>query len=417
LDFTRSGRGVGVHCRKRNGIVLFYISFVWLGVVIAFIAATVIRLRAFEVFGKRAYPSGPEPPSVSVIIPARNEAEAIGSCVDGVLSQTYSPDRLEIIVVDDSSTDNTPTVVQKIAESDARVRLIPAGLKPRDWIGKNLACWQGAQAASGQWLCFIDSDTFLEPSVLSTAMRTATAKGADLFSVFPFLELQGSWERLLVPPGLIAILLAMDARKINDASHKEAAAASGAFMMIRRSAYESVGGHRTVRGKITEDIALARVFKSAGFNLFLMRGSRLIRAHMFETLRAAWQGVPRIGVDVTGGSGAVLLFSLLALLMGWVSIGLSIIAALRVADTLTPESEVWIAVAALLGLVILATANALAAHTCKIPSIYGILFPVGFTLLAIAGLNTIRLHRRGSVCWGGREYTLNRESQDWSSKG
>ena len=201
---------------------------------------------------------------VSVIIPARDEEANIGRCLSCLQEQNLRPECFEVIVVDDGSTDRTRELAEHVG-GDA-VRVISAGEVPEGWLGKPHACHVGAAAAKGGILMFIDADTFAEPGMLSTCARTVEEQPCDLLSIAPHEEIKGVWERLVMPWGFALLALSFPFRKINDPNHA-AALANGQCMVFRRTCYDAIGGHAAIRGRVQDDVVLARRVKQHGFRL------------------------------------------------------------------------------------------------------------------------------------------------------
>ncbi len=186
---------------------LFLVALTWLGIVTGLLVVTLWarRLRTLDMLRPgHDHPTEPTAPSLNVVLPVRNEATNIERCLAGLMAQTYPSERLNILVVDDNSTDETAALVRRVAESDPRVRLMEAGPLPSGWTGKSHACWRGALAGQSEWLCFVDADTVAAPALLSTALALAQDRAIDLLSLFPFVELDSFWERLIFPAGLLA---------------------------------------------------------------------------------------------------------------------------------------------------------------------------------------------------------------------
>src|SRR5579864_182200 len=196
----------------------------------------------------------PGQPEVSIIIPARNEEASLGSCLESLVAQNGVA--LEIIVVNDHSTDRT----REIANSFPNVKVMDAPPLPPGWTGKNNAAMTGAAQATGEWLLFTDADTVHLPGSLARALNEAKAGRAALLSCSPEQVVSGFWERAVMP--LIFAELAAHYRpsEVSDPT-SPAAAANGQYILIRREAYDAIGGHAVVADKILEDVELARAVK------------------------------------------------------------------------------------------------------------------------------------------------------------
>ena len=198
-------------------------------------------------------------PEVSVIVPARNEEACLAGCLRSLVGQ-HGP-AYEVIVVDDHSGDATRAIAERFP-----VRVIAAEALPSNWSGKCNAAFAGARSAKGKWLLFTDADTKHAPASIACGLREAIASGAALLSYSPKQEVQGFWERVLMP--VIFAELAATYRPADVCNPAlPAAAANGQYLLIRRDAYEAIGGHAAVAANILEDVALAKRAKQAGYRL------------------------------------------------------------------------------------------------------------------------------------------------------
>lgn len=234
---------------------------------------------------------GPDPaPQISVIVPARNERRNIRRCVQALLAQTYP--NYELVVVDDRSTDATPEILaelEKSALASDRLKIVRGAEPPAGWAGKPHALQQGVACAQGDWLCFVDADTFAAPEMLASSLKAAQDHTADLFTMLTAQELGSFWEKVVLPLVFTALSFGFPARRVNDPSKPEAIA-NGQFILIKSQVYTAVGGHAAVRERIDEDKALAEVVKRAGFRLIMADGRRVARTRMYTSLAEIWEG-------------------------------------------------------------------------------------------------------------------------------
>ncbi len=185
----------------------------------------------------------PEPaPLISVLIPARNEAANIGSCLDSLRKQDYS--NLEILVLDDSSTDDTAAIVERVAAEDRRVRLLKGQPLVAGWAGKPYACHQLAKEARGSWLLFTDADTIHAPSTLRHVLSAALNARADLVSGFPYQRTTSIWQKMAMPILFYFMLLCwMPFWWIQRSGRTLPSVAIGQFLFFSTDAYRAIGGH------------------------------------------------------------------------------------------------------------------------------------------------------------------------------
>ena len=377
----------------------------YLAVVVLALWRAVRQLGCYETVARLSPASGDESPSVAIIVPARNEADHIADCLDGLLRQDYPCDRLTLTVVDDGSTDGTRQCIRRLASADRRLRSIEVDELPTGWTGKSYACWRGALAASkdgAAWLCFIDADTSAAPALIGSAVGIARQRGLAMLSLEPFQELTTLLDRLVVPVGLFAIAVTQDLRRTSSAAHPEASV-NGQFILIRTDAYFAAGSHFAARGEICEDGALARLVTQAGYSLAVLGAERLIRTRMYSRAAEVWEGLSKNVTETLGGSGRGLAVAAAGVLVGWASLLLPITIGLDAAAHPEPARYLALLVASLASSAVYATQIALARHF-HIPGWYGLLFPLSCSIAALIVVNAALARHRGRAAWKGRTY-------------
>jgi chlorobactene glucosyltransferase len=382
------------------------LSLLWALVVATLIGRALRQHRAYEVV--QPAPLLGAAPMIDIVVPARNEADAIRDCLAGLAAQDYPASRVATTVVDDGSTDGTAAIARGMGGVAAPLAVIAAGPLPAGWTGKAHACWRGAGQGRGEWLCFIDADTIPTPALLRSAIATARQRGLDLLSLEPRQVLVTVWERLIIPAGLCALGFAGDVRRTANPDNPSAAA-NGQFLLIRRAVYERVGGHRAVRGAVAEDSALAARVKAAGGCIALMGAAPLIGVRMYRSLPQLWEGLVKNVTDTFGGVGATALIALAGLVIAWSALAIPAALAARFAAAPAPLAAAALAVALAASLALLGVHLA-AARYFAIPLGYGLLFPVAYTLAAVLALAGIRARRQGRVAWKGRSYRIAADS-------
>lgn len=236
----------------------------------------------------------PSFPTVSVIIPAYNEAENIHDCIMAVLDNTQLPaTKLDVWVVDDQSTDDTLLRAQSLQEllADSRLHILPGQPRPAEeiWVSKNWACCQGFEQAKGDFLLFIDADVRLKPQAIETAIQKAQLEASDLLSLAPAITCDCLAEWLVQPLMVNNLAVGQNFQAVNDPK-TDVAFAAGPFMLFRRTAYEKLGGHRAVANQVVEDVELARRTKAAGLRLSYLLGGEFVSVRMYRSLSALWEG-------------------------------------------------------------------------------------------------------------------------------
>jgi len=275
---------------------------VLLGIYAAIIAIWPIRLIVLEVLLRRLgalSPQSPryeqpEPPLVSAILPARNEEHNLARCLDSLSAQDYP--HLEIIVVDDRSTDRTGPIAQSAARRDPRIRVLTIERLPPGWTGKTHALQQAAKQARGDWFWFMDADTDHSPASLSTLMEYARTTGASLVSLLPELRCETFWEKVVQPLAGVTLMQSFPLNWVND-DRSRLAFANGQYILIERPAYLAAGGHEAVRDRFVEDIGLAQEVKRLGLPIRVALTRGLVTCRMYSSLAQLVRGWSRIFYD------------------------------------------------------------------------------------------------------------------------
>ncbi len=234
-------------------------------------------------------PDASAPLLLSVLVPARNEEDAIAACLESLAAQSGVGFQLgvewELIVIDDGSTDRT----RALAGSVAGVTVLDASLPRRGWTGKANALWSAAKGARGQWLLFTDADTIHEPRSLERALREAGKAGVAMLSYSPRQIVSGFWQRALMPLVFSELALAYPPEKVSDPASR-LAAANGQFVLVQRKAYFEVGGHEAVADSLLEDVALARLVKRRKLGLRFRYAPEALSTRMYRSLGAMIEG-------------------------------------------------------------------------------------------------------------------------------
>jgi chlorobactene glucosyltransferase len=363
-------------------------------------------LRQFRAYRRAALPAAPgftRSPSVSIIVPARNEITNIAACLEALLAQIGLTSCSSVIIVDDDSQDGTVEAVQKTTEGNHRMTLIGAGALPEGWVGKPHACWRGALEAQGDWLCFIDADVRAAPELVVTAVATAEAEEIDMMSLQPLQELGSFWERLVIPAGLLVIACAKSFCAVSQD------VANGQFLLIRRKAYFQLGGHSVVRAEICEDKALAARAKTAGLKFRVLAAEHLARTRMYREFRSLWEGLSKNATEVLGSATATLIAAAAAVLIGWTALFLPIALALSAFEEPTAAAVAGSFLAMLGSVIVLALQFGTARHF-RIPAIFGLTFALGYVAVACLACQGVLSQIRGRVTWKGRTYQLTKTS-------
>jgi chlorobactene glucosyltransferase len=379
-------------------------SSLWLAVMAWLIARAVQQRGLLPRLERAALPPIESTPHVSVIVPARDEEANIAACVESLLAQDYPHDRLHLTVVDDHSGDRTASIVEDLAGRHPRLTLIKSPPLPPRWVGKSHACAIGARAVAPEteWLCFIDADVTAAPCALSSAWQAASWRRLDLLSLMPRQELKSAAERLILPCGLILLSFVHDLRHSQARTSRDVTA-TGQFMLVRRAAYEAVGGHAAVCTAICEDLEFARRLKQSGYAVLLMGGDAMLATRMYTGWRTLWPGLAKNLVDTFGGPAATLGVALAAVILAWAAYLLPLVDLLALRSG--ASGALSASLLALAGSGVAVGLHIAAAFYFRIPFWYGLVFPLGYTVGAVMAFDSVRRRLSGRVIWKGRMYS------------
>jgi glycosyltransferase involved in cell wall biosynthesis len=347
---------------------------------------------------RRSVPSVPLPiaavsvPEISIIVPARNEGASLGDCLQSLAAQTGVP--FEIIVVDDGSTDGT----SKIARSFAGVRLMSPPPLREGWTGKNNAVIAGAMQARASWLLFTDADTVHLPGSLARALAEAKHQQADLLSYSPEQVVITFAEKAAMPVVFAELAARYPPHKVRDQS-SGIVAANGQYLLVRRAAYDAVGGHSAVATEILEDVALARLFLNRGRRVYFRYGGDAVRTRMYRSwaeLRDGW--TKNLGL-LFPRCELLALQSLLLWVAAWAGLAVAV-------SGMVSGHLVWILFAALW---LLVYRRISAAHFAVLDNLIALAF--GLPMFAHLVLRSKRAYANGEVFWKGRAYNVGASSR------
>jgi len=235
-----------------------------------------------------------------VVVPARNEEKHLEDCLASLTALDY--EALEIVVVDDRSTDQTGSIAARYAEEDSRVTVIQGVDTPSGWTGKNFAIHQGACASGGAYLLIVDADTTLKPDTLKLSILYMEEEQVDLLTAYPRVVCTSFWEKALLPWLGALSIFRMD--RVNDPARKEAMA-FGYFLLFRRSSFDGIGGYEAIRDRVGEDWIIARRVKEKGFCLRMLLGTRFVTKQFGPSLAEIWQGFTKNFILIMEGRKSV----------------------------------------------------------------------------------------------------------------
>ena len=340
-------------------------------------------------------------PSVSILIPARNEAQRIEICLKSLLTQDYP--NYEILVLDDQSTDETFNLVRAYTRRKPstkrgqihQLKILKGKEMPKGWLGKPWACYQLSLKAEGEWLFFIDADTWHLPETLKRTVQMAEERKADVVSLLTCQITQTWMEALVIPVMAFHLLAFFPARlALNTKSRlNRFAGVSGQFIFIRRSVYRAFGGHQTVKNEVVEDLSLGKRLVQKGYRVVLGDGSDFSFCRMYTNAKEVWEGFSKNFFPAVGYSWPFMGLTLGILIFGGILPFLVLIWGFK-----TPLF--W---SALVFSLILWAVRLLQAVRYRMSKWSVIFHSLGCSLFALIGLNSFRWYFwRGHGYWKGR---------------
>ena len=277
-----------------------------------FVFNLVLNLRSLKRPLTKGAIDGPAP-LISVLIPARDEEANIGNCLECLKRQDYP--NFEILVLDDDSSDNTAHIVQRMAATDSRIRLLRGEPRDEGWAGKPFACQQLAKVAGGSWLLFIDADTTHAPHMLRSVLALALKSKPALLSGFPHQLTTSLPQKMAIPVIYFIIMSWLPLWWLQRCKKPKPSLAIGQFMLFPTEEYWRIGGHEAVKSQILEDVLMgAEVCRHGGRHMAIDL-SPVVSCNMYRSVGAMWEGlvrslysvaaVSRLGLVVLLGAGYV----------------------------------------------------------------------------------------------------------------
>ena len=343
-------------------------------------------------------------PLVSILVPARNEASNIARCVRSLLNQDYP--NYEIIVLDDGSEDATASIVAMLMlpqdDPHKKLRMLHGQELPEGWLGKNWACHQLSEAASGEFLLFTDADTSHNVNSLSSAMAALYTEDAQFLSIFPLQQAVSMPERLVVPLVQLFVSGLLPTWQVSRSPNPAFSAANGQFMLFNTAAYTHIGGHGAVRGVVLEDVLLGRRIKQAGFKQLLPDGRDSVTCRMYRSGGEVWRGFSKnLFAFFNFRLGWLILFMVVNglafvgpyfwLLVGWL--------------TGQPPNAAWLWLP-LTQIVLGILLRSLLAVRYSFNIFDSFLHPLSVIYMVAIAVNSVRWSHRATE-WKGRKYRLN----------
>jgi chlorobactene glucosyltransferase len=281
-------------------------------------------------------------PRVSVVVPARNEEGSIEAAVRSHLAQDYP--NLEVIVVDDRSSDGTASILDRLRRGDGRLTIVDGVEPPEGWLGKPHALFEGASRATGDFLLFADADVRYAPRTVREAVGWLEGGGLDFVAFFPRLEMRGFWENVVLVYLPVSYFFG-PAFLLNSDRQRRFAAGGGAGMIVRRTLYRASGGHEALRASVIDDLHLATRVKRAGGRCRMLRADDRLSLRMYRGFREIFDGFTKnMAYVFEGWMGALLALVTVFSFVAW-SLPAVVLAAAAAGAPVAPADLAWAALA------------------------------------------------------------------------
>lgn len=377
--------------------VLWFVAFAWLVMVVLTLHGRSRQRSLLATSNLRLATS--DAPLVSILVPARNEQHRVlETCIRSILAQDYG--RFEVIVVNDRSTDETGAILERLAKSDERLRVIEGEDLPPGWLGKPYAMQQALTHAHGEWILATDADMIFEPAALRTALERTLEANGDALTLIPHFETGSFWERVVIPTWEWVFLMYTVFYRIDDPK-TDRAAAIGGFFLIRRTVLDRVGGYEALKDEVMEDVRLAERIKRLGVRLLIDRAPALIRTRMYTTFAEMWECSTKNWFSGMNFSLPLALSSVVSMYLGAVAPPLIALAALIAIASGTDLTSLFIPAA--LSWLFLVLVMAISSRRSGVSPLYALTAPLGLGLIYAMLLDSsIRISTGRGVTWKGR---------------
>ncbi len=341
------------------------------------------------------YPTAKNFPRISILVPARNEADKIEVCLRTLLAQDYRD--FEILVLDDHSEDGTLTILERLAKQDSRLRVLTGKPLPVGWFGKHWACHQLVRSTTCELVLFTDADTHHEPNMLRDSVSAFLAEDADMLTIFPREETVTWGERLILPAIGFFIFSFLPLALVQKLRLPALAVAIGQFMMFRRESLEAIGGFESVRANTMDDVSLARRIIRCGFRWRIMDGTHHVTCRMYSGF---WDAVDGFTKNIFAYFDYHVLLSVFAWAWIWVAYVLPPLVLLAEAVDMPVEFFPY-------EIAVYATAFSLLSWVIsfrrfRFPMILVLIYPVTLTLFVLVAFRSIVYNLAGQANWKDR---------------
>jgi hypothetical protein len=344
-----------------------------------------------------ASPEPPVWPSVSLLVPARDEEHGVEAALQSKLAIDYPA--LEVVFIDDRSTDGTGAIADRLAKEDPRLKVVHVTQLPDGWLGKVHALHRGAQAATGEWLLPTDADIHFAPATLKKAMARCLRRGDDVLAAFPAFKPSTLLIDAVLADFARTVLAPLQTDQVEDPTSKVGIGV-GVFTLVRRAAYDASPGWEDLKLEIADDVTLGMVLKRSGARCSVVLARSYLQLTMYPTFDSLVKGVEKSACAL--GRYRLLPQVLVQLLM----LGLDVVPWLALGVGLHRGDATLIAAGGLAGALVMIS-SAVAVSVLGLHPWRALLSPFGGVLFHLLLLVTgLQAHARGGVRWRGTLYPL-----------
>jgi hypothetical protein len=373
------------------GLVLFFLVaafWVFHGLRVSYGATKIPWLRDF------APAPGSACPGISLIFAARDEEAKLPAALATLAGLDYP--NLEIIGVDDRSQDATGRIIDEFAATHPRFRAVHVSEIPKYWLGKTHALQKGYETSSGEWLLFTDADVCFQPDVLRRAMALSRQRAMDHLTLLCNVEMHGFWEKTLITFFAMAFHLTTDAYRVSDPNSR-AYVGVGAFQLLRRSAYETIGTHRRLAMEIVDDMKLGKLVKQSGLHSGVAIAQEFVAVRWQEGAGNVIRGVTKNFYAAFGYNIAFAVAAVTGMLL------------LNVVPFFTVfAAQGWIRAFSAIAAVAALLVHGCVAVVTKVSPLYALTHPLGALIFAYMVARSVAVTLwRGGVTWRGTFYPLD----------
>ncbi|MDR4510343.1 MAG: glycosyltransferase family 2 protein [Nitrososphaeraceae archaeon] len=343
---------------------------------------------------------------VSIIVPARNEAKYIKKCIESLLKQSYP--NFEIILVNDSSSDNTLNILKDYEKNNSNIITLDVKTRPYGWIGKNWACYNGYLKSSGDLLLFTDADSYHSISSLEMSVSFLNSNDLQALTIVPKLLSNDIFTKFTLPILTTFLYTQYSPLKVNNPNSK-LGYFFGSYYIITKKTYEDVGTHRAVKNEIIEDGALGKKVKEGKYSMKMIRGESVVNAHWARNRHELIDAIDRLVIPLSKGNSIKTLMLTIALFFLILSPFLLItcflcLSLLKFDKLLFMVSEICLLIITL----IILTSTIQTKNTLGINWLHSLGAPIGGFIIVFGFIKgIIKAFNNGTVNWRGRRYVIS----------